>query len=91
MRGADCAKFSAALRTYLDKQVESGTITPAERKAIGEMFDEEDREKCFDAGVRMRMGLLAPAERKERPRPLLGRWKGLHNRIREAGCCKTSI
>ena len=32
---AFCAKSSAALRTYLDKQVESGTITPAERKAIG--------------------------------------------------------
>ena len=30
-----CAKSSAALRAYLDKQVESGTITPAERKAIG--------------------------------------------------------
>ena len=32
---AFCAKSSAALRTYLDRQVESGTITPAERKAIG--------------------------------------------------------
>ena len=32
---AFCAKSSAALRTYLDKQVESGAITPAERKAIG--------------------------------------------------------
>ena len=32
---AFCAKSSAALRTYLDKQVESGTITPVERKAIG--------------------------------------------------------
>ena len=32
---AFCAKSSAALRTYLDTQVESGTITPAERKAIG--------------------------------------------------------
>ena len=32
---AFCAKSSAALRTYLDKQVESGSITPAERKAIG--------------------------------------------------------
>ena len=32
---AFCAKSSAALRAYLDKQVESGTITPAERKAIG--------------------------------------------------------
>ena len=31
---AFCAKSSAALRAYLDKQVESGTITPAERKAI---------------------------------------------------------
>ena len=32
---AFCAKSQAALRTYLDKQVESGVITPAERKAIG--------------------------------------------------------
>ena len=32
---AFCAKSSAALRTYLDKQVESGAITPAERKAVG--------------------------------------------------------
>ena len=55
------------------------TAPDAAVKAIGEMFDEEDREKCFDAGVRMRMGLLAPAERKERPRPLLGRWKGLND------------
>ena len=31
---AFCAKSQPALRTYLDKQVESGTITPAERKAI---------------------------------------------------------
>lgn len=33
---AFCAKSSAALRTYLDKQVESGSITPAERRAIGQ-------------------------------------------------------
>ena len=32
---AFCAKSSAALRAYLDKQVESGAITPAERKVIG--------------------------------------------------------
>ena len=32
---AFCAKSSAALRTYLDRQVESGVLTPAERKAIG--------------------------------------------------------
>ena len=32
---AFCAKSQDALRTYLDKQVESGAITPAERKAIG--------------------------------------------------------
>ena len=32
---AFCAKSQTALRTYLDKQVESGSITPAERKAIG--------------------------------------------------------
>ena len=30
-----CAKSAAALKSYLDKQVESGTITPAERKALG--------------------------------------------------------
>ena len=29
-----CAKSDAALRSYLDKQVESGIITPAERKAL---------------------------------------------------------
>ena len=32
---AFCAKSQAALKGYLDKQVESGVITPAERKAIG--------------------------------------------------------
>ena len=32
---AFCAKSQTALRTYLDKQVESGAITPAERKAVG--------------------------------------------------------
>ena len=31
---AFCAKSSAALRTYLDKQVESGAITPAERRGL---------------------------------------------------------
>ena len=30
-----CAKSEAALRSYLDRQVESGAITPAERKALG--------------------------------------------------------
>ena len=30
-----CAKSAAALRSYLDKQVKEGVITPAERKAIG--------------------------------------------------------
>ena len=30
-----CAKSETALRSYLDKQVESGAITPAERKALG--------------------------------------------------------
>ena len=30
-----CVKSQAALKTYLDKQVESGVITPAERKATG--------------------------------------------------------
>ena len=32
---AFCAKSQAALKGYLDKQVESGVITPAERKSIG--------------------------------------------------------
>ncbi len=31
---AFCAKSEAALKSYLDKQVESGVITPAERKAL---------------------------------------------------------
>ena len=30
-----CAKSAAALRSYLDKQVKEGVITPSERKAIG--------------------------------------------------------
>ena len=30
-----CAKSEAALKTYLDKQVNEGVVTPAERKAIG--------------------------------------------------------
>ena len=30
-----CTKSEAALKTYLDKQVKEGTITPAERKALG--------------------------------------------------------
>ena len=32
---AFCAKSESALKSYLDKQVKSGTITPAERKALG--------------------------------------------------------
>ena len=32
---AFCAESEAALKAYLDKQVTSGTITPAERKALG--------------------------------------------------------
>jgi hypothetical protein len=32
---AFCAKSESALKTYLDKQVKEGVITPAERKAIG--------------------------------------------------------
>ena len=32
---AFCEKSESALKSYLDKQVESGTITPAERKALG--------------------------------------------------------
>ena len=31
---AFCEKSEAALRSYLDKQVESGTLTPAERTAL---------------------------------------------------------
>ena len=32
---AFCEKSEAALRNYLDKQVQEGVITPAERKALG--------------------------------------------------------
>ena len=32
---AFCEKSAAALRSYLDKQVKEGAITPAERKALG--------------------------------------------------------
>lgn len=32
---AFCEESEAALKTYLDRQVESGAITPAERKALG--------------------------------------------------------
>ena len=32
---AFCAKSEAALKSYLDKQVKEGVITPAERKAFG--------------------------------------------------------
>ena len=32
---AFCAESEAALQGYLDKQMESGTITPAERMALG--------------------------------------------------------
>ena len=32
---AFCAKSEAALKSYLDKQVKEGTITPAERTALG--------------------------------------------------------
>ena len=32
---AFCAKSDAALKSYLDKQVKEGTITPAERKILG--------------------------------------------------------
>ena len=32
---AFCKKSESALKIYLDKQVESGAITPAERKALG--------------------------------------------------------
>ena len=32
---AFCAKSETALRTYLDKQMEAGVISPAERKALG--------------------------------------------------------
>ena len=35
---AFCAKSEAALRSYLDKQVKEGVITPAERKAIGHTY-----------------------------------------------------
>ena len=32
---AFCAKSEAALKSYLDRQVKEGAITPAERKALG--------------------------------------------------------
>ena len=32
---AFCAKSESVLKAYLDKQVESGRISPAERKAVG--------------------------------------------------------
>ena len=32
---AFCAQSESALKSYLDKQVKSGVITPAERKALG--------------------------------------------------------
>ena len=32
---AFCAESESALKSYLDKQVKSGVITPAERKALG--------------------------------------------------------
>jgi len=32
---AFCEKSASALRSYLDKQVKEGTITPSERKALG--------------------------------------------------------
>ena len=32
---AFCAKSETALKAYLDKQVESGAITPAERRGLG--------------------------------------------------------
>ena len=32
---AFCEKSESALKSYLDKQVKEGTITPAERKALG--------------------------------------------------------
>ena len=32
---AFCAKSESALKSYLDKQVKEGAITPAERKALG--------------------------------------------------------
>ena len=32
---AFCSKSEAALKSYLDKQVKEGAITPAERKALG--------------------------------------------------------
>jgi hypothetical protein len=35
---AFCAKSEAALKSYLDKQVKEGVITPAERKALGHAY-----------------------------------------------------
>ena len=47
-------------------------------KRVAERFDAEDeREKVFDAGVRMRMGLASPSERRSKPPQPVGRWQGL--------------
>lgn len=47
-------------------------------RRVAERFDtEEDRESLFDAGVRMRMGLICPPERRSKPPRPVGRWQGL--------------
>ena len=44
---------------------------------VGVLFDEEERQSCFDAGVRMRLGLVCPVQHREKPPVLKGRWQGL--------------
>jgi len=44
---------------------------------MGELFNEEERQNCFDAGVRMRLGLICPTEHHEKPPAMKGRWQGL--------------
>lgn len=39
---AFCATTAAALAAYLDRQVEAGAITPAERKSLGKEKSEDD-------------------------------------------------
>ena len=56
-----------ALRTADESSVER----------IAELFGEEEREKCFDAGIRMKLGIAHPLEHRTKPPALDGRWRGL--------------
>ena len=44
---------------------------------VGKLFDEGERESCFDAGVRMKLAFLCPAQHRVKPPPMKGRWQGL--------------